>query len=181
MNFDINQDWTLFLDRDGVINQNIDHGYVLNVDQFKFCEGTLEALKILRKKFGLMLVVTNQRGVGKGIMTREDLNHIHVHMLEESSKVGGKIDEVFYCTDVNDDSPDRKPQIGMALKAKKEFPDIEFSESIMVGNKLSDMEFGRNAGMKTVFIASTNPEIPLPHPAIDARFDNLLDFAKSLK
>jgi histidinol phosphatase-like enzyme len=65
----------------------------------------------------------------------------------------------------------------MAHQARLDFPDIDFSRSIMVGNKLSDMAFGRNAGMRTCFIASTNPETPFPHPDIDYRFNSLYDFA----
>ena len=68
----------------------------------------------------------------------------------------------------------------MALQAKKDFPQIDFTKSIMVGNRVSDMGFGKNAGMKTVFVATTNPEVTVPNPLIDLRFDNLISFAKAL-
>ena len=67
----------------------------------------------------------------------------------------------------------------MAFKAKRDFPQIEFSKSIMVGNKLTDMEFGRNAGTATVFVTTTHPETEFPNPLIDARFESLATFAKS--
>lgn len=68
----------------------------------------------------------------------------------------------------------------MALRALEDFPAIDFTKSIMVGNKPSDMRFGRSLGMLTVFITSTNPNQPFPHPDIDLRFTSLLEFAKSL-
>jgi histidinol phosphatase-like enzyme len=68
----------------------------------------------------------------------------------------------------------------MAQQAKALFPQIDFSKSIMIGNKLSDMQFGKNAGMYTVFVATTNPETPFPHKLIDARFNSLFDFAHSI-
>jgi histidinol phosphatase-like enzyme len=65
----------------------------------------------------------------------------------------------------------------MAFQAKDDFPQIDFTRSLIVGNKPTDMQFGRNAGMHTVFVATTNPEVPFPDPLIDARFNNLLEFA----
>ena len=68
----------------------------------------------------------------------------------------------------------------MALQAKKDFPQIDFSKAIMVGNTLSDMQFARNAGMHAVFIPSTKPDVSFPHELIDAGFDSLLDFANAV-
>jgi histidinol phosphatase-like enzyme len=112
-------------------------------------------------------------------MTHEDLWNIHNNMLLKIQQVGGRINHIFYCPDLDNNSPNRKPQPGMAFQAKQIFPHINFQESIMVGNRLSDMHFGRNAGLYTVFLAITHPETPYPDPFIDYRFDNLLTFAKS--
>jgi histidinol phosphatase-like enzyme len=79
-----------------------------------------------------------------------------------------------------DDAPNRKPQCGMAYQAQQQFPDIDLSKSIMVGNRLSDMGFARNAGMHSVFLATTHPEIEFPHPSIDFRFNSLIEFANAL-
>jgi len=79
----IDKSWTLFLDRDGVINERIVGDYVRNISQFKFIPGTIEALKILRKIFGRIIIVTNQRGIARGLMTEEDLISIHDYMLNE--------------------------------------------------------------------------------------------------
>ncbi|HEX5151661.1 MAG TPA: HAD-IIIA family hydrolase [Parafilimonas sp.] len=177
----IDKTWTLFLDRDGVINVEKKDAYILNASEFIFLDGVTKALKILSEIFGLILIVSNQRGVSKGVMSLEDLHDVHAYMLEELSRQKGHIDKIYFCIDMNSDSPNRKPNPGMALQAKKDFPQIDFSKSIMVGNKLSDMQFARNAGMYAVFIASTNPEIAFPHELIDIRFNSLQEFAGAFR
>ena len=176
----IDKSWTLFLDRDGVINVEKKDEYVLNSSEFIFLDGVFEALKILSEIFGLILIVSNQRGVAKQLMTSEDLKSVHDYMMEEIIKQNGRVDKIYFCTDLDNSSPNRKPNPGMALQAKKDFPQIDFSKSIMVGNKLTDMQFARNANMHSVFIASTNPEIIFPHELIDARFNDLLEFAEAI-
>lgn len=183
MNFDFNKidnSWTLFLDRDGVINVEKKDAYVLNPSEFVFLDGVTDAIKILSEIFGLILIASNQRGIAKELMTLEDLHNIHAYMLEEIIKANGRIDKIYFCGDLDNSSPNRKPNPGMALQAQKDFPQIDFSKSIMVGNKLSDMQFARNAGMHSVFIASTNPHTAFPHEHIDARFDSLLEFAEAI-
>jgi D-glycero-D-manno-heptose 1,7-bisphosphate phosphatase/D-glycero-alpha-D-manno-heptose 1-phosphate guanylyltransferase len=101
-------------------------------------------------------------------------------MLQQTEAAGGRIDAIYYATSLNNDHPERKPHPGMALKAKADLPEIDFSKSIMVGNNLSDMEFGRNAGMYTVFLLTTQPNLPLPHPSIDMAFNSLLKFSDAL-
>ena len=173
----IDKSWTLFLDRDGVINHEKNEDYIRNRDEFKFYENAPEAVAIFNQFFGTIIIVTNQRGIGKGLMTDEDLADIHTHMNEVIKKAGGKIDEVYYCSSMDNDCFERKPNPGMAHLARKDFPAIDLSKSIIIGNKLSDMEFGRNAGMHTVFVATTHPQTPFPHPFIDCRFGNLYEMA----
>lgn len=181
INFDsIDKTWTLFLDRDGVINGERKDEYVLRLQDFIFFDGVLQALKILNEIFGVIVIVTNQKGVGKGLMTLDDLHAIHQHMMKQIESHSGRVDKIYYCTDMDNDSPNRKPQPGMAYQAQKDFPQIDFRKSIMTGNKLTDMQFGRTIGSKTVFIATTDPETPFPHPLIDVRFDTLLSFAMRL-
>ena len=177
---DINPNWTLFLDRDGVINVEKDNDYIKTWNEFEFYNESIEALPILANLFKTIVIATNQKGVGRGIMTESDLIQIHENMLRTIETIGGSIDHVFYCTDIENDSINRKPQPGMALQAKEMFPSIDFSTSIMVGNRPSDMAFGRNAGLHTVFLATTDPETPFPDPSIDFRFNNLLEFANAL-
>ncbi len=114
------------------------------------------------------------------MMTVNDLENIHKKMLEIIEANGGNIDSIFYADSIHNDDPVRKPNPGMAVLAKEQFPEIDFSHSIMIGNNITDMEFGRNAGMYTIFLTTTSPEITLPHPAIDMVFDSLPDFAKAL-
>ncbi len=176
----IDNSWTLFIDRDGVINHEKKEDYILNQAEFRFYEGVMEAMKILASIFPTIIVVTNQRGVGKGVMTLADLEDIHTHMKAAITEGGGRIDKIYYCTSIDNECYDRKPNPGMAYLAQKDFPHIDFSKSIMIGNKLSDMNFGRNAGMYTIYVATTNPEVPFPHSAIDVRFNDLAEAANAL-
>lgn len=177
----ITNDWTIFIDRDGVINKEKKGEYILNWNEFIFYDGAKEAMKIFNSLFNTIVIVTNQRGVGRGLMNEFDLSHIHLNMQNEIELEGGRIDKIYYCTDTENTSFNRKPNIGMALQAKKDFNNINFNKSFMIGNKLSDMQFGRNVGIGTVFLSTTNPEIMFPNDAIDFRFNNLIDFAKALK
>jgi len=185
----ISKDWTLFLDRDGVINKKIEGDYVRNWKQFKFIPGVIEALNILRNIFGKIIIVTNQRGIGRGLMSHEDLETIHKKMLSIFEKEGVYIDAIYYCPhDPNKEICNcRKPKVGMALKAKKDFPEIDFAKAIMVGDSLSDMEFAYNAGMKGVFIKGkysidiTNNSHILKRMDIIGIYNSLYEFAKDLK
>lgn len=157
--FDLSDYDTLFLDRDGIINKHRQNDYVKTWDEFEFLPGVLEAFALLSKRFKRIIVVTNQRGVGKGLMSEATLLDIHERMVVEIKKNGGRIDKIYYCTDVNNDSPNRKPNIGMALQAKIDFPDLDFKRSLMVGDSESDMEFGKRTGMNSLKIGLTNKKI----------------------
>jgi len=165
----VDKTWTLFLDRDGVINKHLPDDYVKTWDEFVFNERVFETLKKLSELVGRILIVTNQQGIGKGLMTEEDLMNIHTKMLHEIKANGGRIDAVFHAPHkVADDSYGlRKPNTGMALKAKQLFPEIDFSKSIMVGDTASDMQFGKNAGMKTVFVNKSLVHQNLNYDIID--------------
>ncbi|MEO5685392.1 MAG: HAD-IIIA family hydrolase [Chitinophagaceae bacterium] len=176
----IDSSWTLFLDRDGVLNHDKVGSYIFSISEFRFYDGVTDALKTCAALFGNIIIVTNQRGVGRGLMSELDLMEIHNKMLQDVEAAGGRIDGIYYASSLDNDHPERKPRTGMALKAKADFPDIDFSKSIMVGNNLSDMEFGRNAGMHTVFMLTTQPNLPLPNPLIDLAFNSLLKFATAL-
>lgn len=177
----IDGEWTLFLDRDGVINYEKEADYIYNRNEFRFYPGVPEALASLALRFGKIVIVTNQKGVGKGLMTEEALNDIHTYLQETIQAAGGRIDRIYYCTDLDDNSPNRKPNPGMAFKAKSDMPEIDLKKSIMVGNRMSDMLFGRNAGIYTVFLATTHADTPFPHPNIDLRFNDLPAFAQFLE
>lgn len=173
----VDNTWTLFLDRDGVLNEEKENSYIFNRSELHLYDGAANAVAALTPFFGHVFLATNQKGIGKGLMTVEDLDDIHAVVREQVALAGGKIDKIYFCPDLDDNSRNRKPQPGMALQAKKDFPEIDLSKSIMVGNRMSDMAFGRNAGMKTVFVATTHPATPFPHALIDLRFENLAAFS----
>ncbi|HEX6914069.1 MAG TPA: HAD-IIIA family hydrolase [Chitinophagaceae bacterium] len=177
----IDQSWTLFLDRDGVLNYEKPDDYIRCWNEFRFYEGVKDALRTLASVFGVIVLVTNQRGIGKGLMTLDDLADIHSKMMEEIKAAGGRIDKLYFCADLDNSSPCRKPNPGMARLAMQDFPQISMERSIIAGNKLSDMNFGRNAGMYTAYIATTHPEVTAENPMVDLRFNSLADFAAALK
>lgn len=176
----IDKSWTLFLDRDGVLNEDKVGSYIFTPDEYVFYKGVPEVFSQFNKKFGRVIIATNQRGVGRDLMSVAGLDAVHHKMLTAIENKGGKIDAIFYATSIHNDDLIRKPNPGMALKAKEKFPEIDFSRSIMIGNNISDMQFGRNAGMYTIFLKTTTPDIVLPHPDIDLAFNSLTDFAKAL-
>lgn len=177
----IDASWTLFLDRDGVINEEKEDSYIFHFGEFQFYPGTLEALAHCAKVFGHIVIVTNQRGVGKGLMTAADLQDIHNQMMAAIVNAGGRIDRIYFADSLDNAHPLRKPQPGMAYAAQKDLPAIDFSRSVMIGNNISDMAFGRNAGMHTIFLKTTSPDQPLPDVSIDLAFNSLYDFAKHLQ
>ncbi len=168
----VDSDWTLFLDRDGVINRKLDGTYVMNPDQLIMLDGVEDAIALFSKVFGRIIVVTNQQGVGKELMTHEDITRIHDKMMDFIMENNGRIDQVYYCPDLAyEDSPNRKPNPGMGLQAKIDFPEIDFRKSIMVGDSKSDIEFGRSLMMTTVSIESGN------NIGADFAHSSLLDFS----
>ncbi len=149
----ISSEHCVFIDRDGVINKRIIGNYVKKIDEFKFLPGSIDTIVRFSKMFKHIFIVTNQQGVGKGLMTIEDLESIHNYMLGEIEKAGGRVDAIYYCAALkNTGDKCRKPEIGMALKAQKDFPAVDFKKSIMIGDGKGDMTFGKNAGMQTIFI-----------------------------
>lgn len=177
----IDNSWTLFLDRDGVINIEKYQDYVYNYEEFHFYEGALDALRLLAARFDHIVITTNQKGIGKGLMTDADLQHIHDRMVQEIAAAGGRIDKIYYCSSIDNNHTHRKPQPGMAFDAVRDHPATDLRKSLIVGNNLSDMEFGRNAGMYTVFVKTTHPDVPLPNDLIDLAVLDLPAFAKALQ
>ena len=149
----IDKSWTLFLDRDGVINVRLIDDYVKNINEFEFLPGVLEAFKIFAEKFGRIIIVTNQQGVRKGLMTLHDVEEVHKFMLKEIENQKGRVDKIYVCPQLKSD-PDnfRKPSPRMAYMAQHDYPEINFEKSIMIGDSNSDIEFGKNAEMYTILI-----------------------------
>jgi D-glycero-D-manno-heptose 1,7-bisphosphate phosphatase len=143
-----------FLDRDGVINRKPPEGqYVTRWEELQFLPGVSEAIILLTGAGYSVFVVTNQRGVAKGLLTQDDVESIHQKMCQELACAGAVITEVYYCP--HEKQPPcscRKPAPGMLLTAARDH-EINLSSSWMIGDSDIDVEAGKNAGCKTIRIA----------------------------
>jgi histidinol-phosphate phosphatase family protein len=174
----LKNEWSLFLDRDGVINERIMDGYIQTPSEFVFLPGSLEAFPLFSSIFKYIFIITNQQGIGKGIMNIDELEKIHQYMIHQIKLAGGRIDGIYFCPDLATQIPNcRKPGIAMALHAQKDFPDVDFSKSFMVGDTIADMEFGKNAGMQSVLIQSNQAILENEFQI----FASLYQFAHTLK
>jgi D-glycero-D-manno-heptose 1,7-bisphosphate phosphatase len=144
---------TVFLDRDGVINRKMPEGqYVTGWQHFELLPGVPEAIARLNQAGLRVLVVTNQRGIALGLYTAEDVRHIHARLQEELAAHGARIDGFYFCPHDKRECNCRKPLPGLFEQAQVDFPEIAPATSLIIGDSLSDIEFGRNLGMRTVFI-----------------------------
>lgn len=171
----------LFLDRDGVLNERIIDGYVTRLDDFRIIDGVLEAMAIFSRHFDRIFMVTNQQGIGKGLMSVDDLDRIHNWFVEQVNGAGGRIDRIYFCPALKaQHSFMRKPSIGMALQARRDFPEVVLRKSVMVGDTRTDMLFGRRAGMRTVLVGD-EPQVAANEPhLVDFYYKDLLTYAKIL-
>lgn len=138
---------TLLLDRDGVINTLRPGDYVKCWKEFEFRPGFLRNCREWARKFKYILVVTNQRGVGKGLMSKEDLDNIHSRMMSEIGRAGGRINKIYSCSALEDTDNRRKPNTGMWEEILRDFPDVEPGKTVLLGDSDSDMSFADNAGI----------------------------------
>jgi len=176
----VDRSWTIFLDRDGVINAHPQNHYVHNWSEFIFAEGAIEALKKLRSKVGRLVIVTNQQGVGKGLMSQKALDIIHNNLIDELRTHGVSIDKIYSCTSLKSISNNaRKPSPRMGYRAANDFEDIQFNKSIMVGDQPTDIQFGKNLGTKTVLLKGGSHEIPL-NCTPDKTYSSLLEFSETI-
>jgi D-glycero-D-manno-heptose 1,7-bisphosphate phosphatase len=150
----------VFLDRDGVINRKAPDGdYIKSWEEFAFLPGAVEAIKILNESGWKVIVVTNQRGIALGLMTEADVEEIHKKLSLEIQKHGAHIDRIYYCPHEKGSCSCRKPDIGMFLKAKEDFPELSFSSSFVVGDSSSDMEAGKSLACKLILITENSSTI----------------------
>ena len=144
---------TLFLDRDGVLNRHIPDDYVRSWGMWEWMPGMLQELRKWSSRFERIILVSNQRGVGKGVMTDADLSSIHSHMMMDIMEAGGRLDLALYCTALDKEDARRKPNIGMFLEAQQLFADIDAKSSVMVGDSPSDAAFAQNCGMSFILLS----------------------------
>ena len=146
---------TLLLDRDGVINRWLPGDYVDSWEKFSFLPGILESLREWAGHFRRIFLVTNQRGVGKGRMTQEQLETVHARMRSEIAAAGGRIDGIYLCTAVSEDDPRRKPNRGMFDEILAAYPDVRPERTVMLGDSRYDREFAANCGIGFVLMETS--------------------------
>ena len=174
---------TIFLDRDGVINQ--DTGYVSHSDDFIFIDGVIDAMKQLKQKGYQLVVVTNQSGIARGLFSEEDFIRLTEWMDWSLADRGVDLDGIYFCphhptegqgsdTQVCDC---RKPAPGMFLEATQEL-NIDLAASYMVGDKVSDMKAAEAAGVGHKILVRTGKEITTEGEALaEAVYPSLVEFA----
>ena len=173
----------IFLDRDGVIN--IEVSYLSDPADFKLIEGTIEALRILKQKKYLLIVITNQAGIARGYYTEERLKEIHEKMERILKENNIQLDDIYYCPhhpEFTGPCNCRKPNPGMLLKAQEEHQ-IDLKNSYMIGDTLNDIKTGINVGCKTALVLTgygqqEKKNIGEIKPDIISK--NLLEFAQDL-
>jgi D-glycero-D-manno-heptose 1,7-bisphosphate phosphatase len=147
----------VFLDRDGVINVKAPEGqYITRWEEFQFLPDVADAIARLKRAHFSVIVVSNQRGVAKGLMTVDALEEIHRRMLAQLAALNARIDAIYYCPHGTDACcACRKPAPGMLLQASKDHG-IDLPNSWMVGDSDSDLLAGKNAGCRTVRIVRSD-------------------------
>lgn len=175
------REWTLFLDRDGVINRRIADDYVRDWHQFEWLPGARAAIRILRRWAPKLVVVTNQQGVGRGLMSLDDLDSIHREMADELAVAGVVIDAFQVCPHLaSDGCPCRKPSPGMVTDWLSRNPDSHSALSVVVGDKASDLDLARNVAAATGGCVAVHITGGGANGDADLCFASLLDFATAV-
>lgn len=151
----------VFFDRDGVLN--VDHGYVYRQEDFEWMPGAIEAIKYYNEQKYLVIVITNQSGIARGYYTENDVKVLHEYMASELKRNGAHIDAFYYCPHHPEGKVEkyrgsctcRKPAAGMLVQAIEEWA-IDIDYSIVIGDKLSDVEAAEKVGIKGYFFESGN-------------------------
>jgi D-glycero-D-manno-heptose 1,7-bisphosphate phosphatase len=146
----------VFLDRDGVLNRKAVGGYVTSWAQLEMLPGVEEAVARLNRSGRKAIVVTNQRGIARGIFSESDLHALHDRLRRHLAARGAHLDGIYYCPHDHGQCRCRKPQPGLFEQAFRDFPDASAANSVMVGDSLSDIEAASNLGMRSVLL--TDPE-----------------------
>lgn len=177
------REWCLFLDRDGVINQQIVGDYVRSWRDFVWLPGAKSAIGALRKWAPRIVVVTNQQGIGKGLMSVDDVSLIHHHLQEDLAADDVELDAFQVCPHlVSDECPCRKPRAGLVLDWLAHNADIEGALSVVVGDSESDIKLAHEVATATGGCASIQIGVRSDAAAkADASFDSLWDFAVAVE
>ena len=180
MNKDYYSMKVLFLDRDGIIN--IDKGYIHKTEDVEFVDGIFDLLRFTMNKGFKFIVVTNQAGIARGLYAKSDVEKLHAFMSAKLKEEGIEIKEFFHCPhhpEFTGDCNCRKPEPGMLLAAKEKYG-INMTESMIIGDKQSDVQAGKNAGLGKCILVSSRYE-PSDVPEADYFAHDLHDALKYLK
>ena len=143
-----------------MINRRLPGAYVRSWDEFRFLPGARAGLRLLREAGYLLIVITNQRGIGRGLMSETDLAAVHARMQSELGRAGAGVDAIFHCPhDIAEQCGCRKPRPGMLTRARRSFP-VDPERSWVVGDSLSDLEAGRAAGISGILVVPRGGERP---------------------
>jgi D-glycero-D-manno-heptose 1,7-bisphosphate phosphatase len=144
---------TVFLDRDGTLNVKAPEGdYITSPEGFRWMPGAREAVRLLSEAGVRVIVVTNQRGIALGRMTEDDLSAIHRRMLDDLDAADGRVAGIYHCPHDAEACDCRKPEVGMFLQAQRDFPEIRFDRSAVIGDSRSDMLAARRLGATAVYV-----------------------------
>jgi D-glycero-D-manno-heptose 1,7-bisphosphate phosphatase len=176
---------TVFLDRDGVLNQKMPEGrYVTSPSEFQPLPGVHEAIARLNRAGLRVIVVSNQRGIALGLYGPADVDSIHASFQSELKAHGAHVDAFYFCPHDKNQCRCRKPLPGLFEKAQANFPEISASTSVMIGDSWSDIEFGRRLGMLTIFTdgdpALQKPGAQAARDSADLQAASLLDAVNAL-
>lgn len=141
----------LFLDRDGVVN--VDTGYVHRVEDFELMPGIVELCREAQRRGYLVIVVTNQSGIGRGMFSEDDFALLTEHMKSLFRAGGAEIADVFFCPSADDGHPDRKPNPGLFLKAAAAYG-LDMAACVSVGDRERDIQAAASAGVGRNFLFS---------------------------
>lgn len=177
----------IFIDRDGTLIEEV--GYLKMLEDLRFTPRATEALRIFHSLGFLNIVLTNQSAVARGILSPKELNKIHHKLKELAQQEDARIDDIFYCPHLpegrmppyNVDCECRKPKPGMILRSQEKHK-LDLLQCILVGDKTSDLEMARNAGVRPVLVLTgygkeTQTACPIPAET----HMNLFEFAQKLK
>ena len=142
----------LILDRDGVINELLPNRYALSIDDITLNPQFIESCKDIAQSYEDVFVVTNQACIGKGLVSSEQVEDINSYIETEISKAGGRISAFYICPDTNSESENRKPNTGFADVIKQQFPEVDFSKTLVVGDSYSDELFATRIGASFIKI-----------------------------
>ena len=151
----MNRSLTVFVDRDGVLNRKPPEGdYVKHPDELQMLPGAAAAIARLNTAGIRVILVTNQRGIGRGLMTEEDYHAVHDRLCRYLSADGAHLDAEYHCPDTDDSSPCRKPHTGLFVAAIHDFPGIDPADSWVVGDSSADMDAGCQLGCRTIMVGN---------------------------